>query len=161
MRLTAKGRYAVTAMLDIALQGDCSPVSLSDIAERQGISKSYLEQLFTRLRRAQLVRSVRGPSGGYCLAVGVEEITVADVVRAVNESIDATRCGGRNNCQDNQPCLTHTLWEDLGHEIERFLQEITLADILRRQRVRETASRQNQKFSQNHEFSLTEQEVAL
>ena len=152
MKLNAKGRYAVTAMLDVALHGEEGPVALASIAERQGISRSYLEQLFSRLRRAGLVDSVRGPGGGYCLARAVPEISIAEVIAAVDESVDATRCGGRENCQDNQPCLTHGLWEGLGREIERYLGRVSLADVLRQQRVREVALRQNAKFAEHHGF---------
>lgn len=150
MRLNAKGRYAVTAMLDVALHGGRQPVALADIAERQGISQSYLEQLFGRLRRAGLVASVRGPRGGYRLARGIPAISVAEVIAAVNEPLDATRCGGRENCQNNQPCLTHGLWEDLGQEIERYLDGVSLADVLNRRQVRRVAHRQNLRFAQQH-----------
>ncbi len=150
MRLNAKGRYAVTAMLDVALHSGHQPVALADIAERQGISQSYLEQLFGRLRRAGLVASVRGPGGGYRLARGIPTISVAEVITAVNEPLDATRCGGRENCQDNQPCLTHGLWEDLGQEIERYLDGVSLADVLNRRQVRRVAHRQNMRFVQQH-----------
>ena len=155
MRLNAKGRYAVTAMLDVALHGEEGPVALVSIAERQGISRSYLEQLFSRLRRAGLVNSVRGPSGGYRLARDVPAISVAEVIAAVDERVEATRCGGSENCQDNQPCLTHGLWEELGHEIERYLDRVSLADVLSQRQVREVAVRQNIKFAEHHGFPVS------
>ncbi len=165
MKLNAKGRYAVTAMLDVALHGEDGPVALASIAERQDISRSYLEQLFSRLRRAGLVDSVRGPGGGYRLARGVPEISIAEVISAVDENVDATRCGGRENCQDNQPCLTHGLWDELGREIERYLGRVSLADVLRQRRVREVARRQNMKFAAHHGFgarlAMDGQEAAL
>lgn len=139
MRLTTKGRYAVTAMLDLALHSEQGPVSLADISARQGISLSYLEQLFAKLRRFELVKSVRGPGGGYCLGAGMASISVAQVVDAVSESLDATRCEGKGNCQDGQVCLTHHLWEDLSAQIHEFLSDISLADLVARgdiQRVR-------------------------
>ena len=110
MKLTTRGRYAVTAMLDLALHHDQGPVSLAAIAERQGISQSYLEQLFARLRRNGLVDGTRGPGGGYRLGRSENSISVADVIDAVNETVDATRCGGRRNCQGEHRCLTHDLW---------------------------------------------------
>ena len=130
MRLTSKGRYAVTAMLDLALHAHEGPVTLAGISERQSISLSYLEQLFTRLRKYGLVSSTRGPGGGYSLSRPAHEIAVADVVTAVDESVDATRCGGRGDCQDGERCLTHELWAELSDEIYRFLSEITLGDLV-------------------------------
>ena len=142
MRLTTKGRYAVTAMLDLAIHHDQGPVSLADIAKRQGISLSYLEQLFAQLRKRDLVRSTRGPGGGYRLGRGAGEIAVVDVIGAVDESVDATRCGGRENCQGQERCLTHDLWQDLSLQIYDFLKGIDLAHLVERQRVREVAARQ-------------------
>lgn len=136
MRLTTKGRYAVTAMLDLALAeaganaGDAAPVSLADIAERQNISLSYLEQLFGRLKRAGLVVSVRGPGGGYHLVEQDKPLSVADIITAVGEGIDATRCGGAGDCQDGHICLTHNLWADLSSRIDGFLREITLDELV-------------------------------
>src|SRR6266566_3972330 len=132
MKLTTKGRYAVTAMLDLALHFDKGAVTLADIARRQGISLSYLEQLFAKLRRSGLVDSVRGPGGGYNLAMPPSQISVAEIIVAINENIDATRCGGERNCQEDGPCLTHQLWEDLSQRIYQFLNEITLADLVER-----------------------------
>jgi len=130
MKLTSKGRYAVTAMLDLALHADKGPVTLAGISERQGISLSYLEQLFTRLRKQGLVCSTRGPGGGYSLSRSAHEIPVADVVTAVDESVDATRCGGRGNCQEGKRCLTHDLWTELSEQIFSFLSDITLGQLV-------------------------------
>ena len=142
MKLTTKGRYAVTAMLDLALHYNKGAVTLADIARRQGISLSYLEQLFAKLRRSGLVDSVRGPGGGYNLATEPAKISVAEIVVAINENIDATRCGGKKNCQDDHACLTHQLWEELSAQIYGFLNGITLADLVSRPSVQEVASRQ-------------------
>jgi len=142
MKLTTKGRYAVTAMLDLALHYQQGAVTLSDIAKRQGISLSYLEQLFARLRRSGLVDSVRGPGGGYTLAQAPDKITVAQIVITINENIDATRCGGDKNCQGDERCLTHYLWHSLSERIHDFLNSITLADLVNEPNVREVADRQ-------------------
>lgn len=131
MRLTSKGRYAVTAMLDVAINAQHGPIPLADISERQKISLSYLEQLFARLRRQGLVNSVRGPGGGYLLGVEADAITVSMVIHAVDESIDATRCQGRADCHDGGPCLTHDLWGDLSDRISSFLDSITLGSLMR------------------------------
>lgn len=141
MRLTTKGRYAVTAMLDLALSQDAGPTSLSDISRRQEISLSYLEQLFSKLRRNELVTSVRGPGGGYKLAREPEYIFVADIVDAVNESIDATHCHGKGDCQDGETCLTHHLWTDLSKQIHSFLQGISLASLIEREDIQQVAQR--------------------
>lgn len=141
MRLTTKGRYAVTAMLDLALNAGEGPIALSDISGRQEISLSYLEQLFSRLRKCGLVSSARGPGGGYRLGKDAEEISVADVISAVDESVDATRCGGLRNCKGKNRCLTHDLWEDLSSEIFSFLNGISLAELVsRRHRIEEALS---------------------
>ena len=142
MRLTTKGRYAVTAMLDLAIHFDDGPITLADISRRQGISLSYLEQLFSRLRKQELVVSARGPGGGYRLSREASEIAVADVITAIDEKVDATRCGGLANCQDDQPCLTHELWTDLSQRIYDFLSGITLADLVNRREVQEVVERQ-------------------
>lgn len=149
MRLTTKGRYAVTAMLDLALHGEQGPISLADISQRQAISLSYLEQLFARLRRAQLVKSVRGPGGGYLLAITPDEVSVARVIDAVNESVDATRCQGLSDCQQGNICLTHHLWCELSHEIHGFLDGISLGELVERQEVRQVAARQRQDLDAN------------
>lgn len=142
MRLTTKGRYAVTAMLDLAIHAQQNPVSLNEISGRQSISLSYLEQLFAKLRRGGLVSSVRGPGGGYQLSRNSEEINVAEVVDAVNESMDATRCGNLANCQGGEKCLTHHLWCDLSSQIHNFLSSITLASLIEREEIKSTAKRQ-------------------
>lgn len=142
MRLTTKGRYAVTAMLDLALHHGSGPITLSDIAQRQGISLSYLEQLFARLRKRNLVSSVRGPGGGYTLGREADNIFVAQVISAVDENVDTTRCGGAHNCQDNQQCLTHDLWQDLSNRIFDYLNQISLQDLMNRRGVQEVAERQ-------------------
>ena len=142
MKLTTKGRYAVTAMLDLALRYDKGAVTLADIAKRQGISLSYLEQLFAKLRRSGLVDSVRGPGGGYNLAMEPNKISIAKIIVAINENIDATRCGGEKNCHGDEPCLTHQLWEDLSIRIHEFLNGITLGDLVNKPHVQEVASRQ-------------------
>ncbi|MEZ5528558.1 MAG: Fe-S cluster assembly transcriptional regulator IscR [Porticoccaceae bacterium] len=144
MRLTTRGRYAVTAMLDLALHGAEGPISLADISQRQEISLSYLEQLFAKLRQKDLVSSVRGPGGGYRLARGGESINVAEIIDAVNESIDATSCSGKGNCQSGGVCLTHHLWDDLSQQIHRFLSGITLDSLVHQQEVRLVTLRQNE-----------------
>lgn len=145
MKLTTKGRYAVTAMLDLALHYEKGAVTLADIARRQGISLSYLEQLFAKLRRNGLVDSIRGPGGGYNLAMDPGKISVADIIHAINENIDARRCGGERNCHGTEECLTHQLWDDLSTRIHDFLAGISLADLVNRPRVQELASRQQQR----------------
>ncbi len=133
MRLTTKGRFAVTAMLDLALRGGKNPVTLAGISERQDISLSYLEQLFSRLRRHELVESVRGPGGGYYLARALGDVSVADIIRAVDEPIDATQCAGKENCRDEHRCLTHDLWMGLNAHIYDYLENITLASLVAKQ----------------------------
>lgn len=140
MRLTSKGRYAVTAMLDLALHVHEGPVTLAGISERQGISLSYLEQLFTRLRKHGLVVSTRGPGGGYSLSRQAHDIAVAEVITAVDESVDATRCGGRGDCQDGHRCLTHELWAELSEQIYGFLSDITLGDLVDQGNARKKAA---------------------
>ncbi len=137
MRLTTKGRFAVTAMMDLALRGDDGPVALAGVSERQKISLSYLEQLFGKLRRYSLVDSVRGPGGGYCIARPLNMVTVADIVRAVDEPLDATQCGGRENCLDDHRCMTHDLWAALNAKMYDYLSSVTLADLAERQRAKE------------------------
>jgi len=143
MRLTTKGRYAVTAMLDLALHQGKGPISLADISDRQGISLSYLEQLFAKLRKQDLVQSVRGPGGGYELKRDSAQINVAQVVDAVNESVDATGCQQKGNCQSGEICLTHHLWMDLSGQIHGFLSGISLADLVVRNDVQMVAQRQD------------------
>jgi Rrf2 family transcriptional regulator, iron-sulfur cluster assembly transcription factor len=142
MKLTTKGRYAVTALLDLALHDGEGPVCLSEIAARQDISLPYLEQLFTRLRRRGLVASTRGPGGGYNLGRKAAEICVADIISAVDESFDATRCGGERDCHGGKSCLTHELWENLSREVHRFLQSVSLEQLMQSDAVRGVAERQ-------------------
>ena len=137
MRLTTKGRFAVTAMIDLAQRQTNGPVTLAGISERQKISLSYLEQLFGKLRRYSLVDSVRGPGGGYCIARPLNMVTVADIVRAVDEPLDATQCGGRENCLDDHRCMTHDLWAALNAKMYDYLSSVTLADLAERQRAKE------------------------
>jgi Rrf2 family iron-sulfur cluster assembly transcriptional regulator len=143
MKLTSKGRYAVTAMLDVALHSRNGPVSLADISERQEISLSYLEQLFARLRKEQLVSSVRGPGGGYKLGRAASDIAIGEVIRAVDESVDATRCQGQADCQGGERCLTHTLWQDLSDRISQFLNGISIGELMKTSEVKEVADRQD------------------
>lgn len=134
MRLTTKGRFAVTAMIDVAMHGTKGPVTLAGVSERQKISLSYLEQLFGKLRRYGLVESVRGPGGGYYLARAAETMSVADVIQAVDEPIDATQCGGREDCADEgRRCMTHELWTNLNAHIFSFLRSVTLAELVAQQ----------------------------
>ena len=144
MRLTTKGRFAVTAMIDVALHEQQGPVALSEVSERQMISLSYLEQLFAKLRRRGIVDSTRGPGGGYSLARPVGVLSVADIIMAVDEPIDATSCGGKENCQnergDSGPCLTHELWSNLNDHIYRFLSDVKLGDLVRKAKMREESS---------------------
>ncbi|GAB2522661.1 Fe-S cluster assembly transcriptional regulator IscR [Microbulbifer agarilyticus] len=159
MRLTTKGRYAVTAMLDLALHAERGPISLADISKRQDISLSYLEQLFSRLRQAGLVCSVRGPGGGYRLARTSAEICVAEIIDAVNESVDATSCGGNSDCSGGEQCLTHYLWTDLSEQIHGFLNGISLEDMVKRAEVQEVARRQDRRGEAQGDSG--EQKVAI
>jgi Rrf2 family iron-sulfur cluster assembly transcriptional regulator len=136
MRLTTKGRFAVTAMIDLAMYNGKGPVTLSEISERQKISLSYLEQLFGKLRRQELVSSVRGPGGGYNLAKPTGQVSVADIITAVDEPIDATQCHGKENCKDDHKCITHDLWTDLNRHIFDYLRAVTLADMVANQAVK-------------------------
>lgn len=142
MRLTTKGRYAVTAMLDLAYHSQSHPVTLTDIATRQTISLSYLEQLFARLRKAGMVKGVRGPGGGYTLSRNARDINIADIIEAVDEPVDSTKCGGKANCHNDQPCITHDLWMGLSEQIRGYLKQITLGQLLEREAVSEVAQRQ-------------------
>jgi Rrf2 family iron-sulfur cluster assembly transcriptional regulator len=143
MRLTTKGRYAVTAMLDLALHDGPQPVTLQDIAVNQEISLSYLEQLFARLRKNGLVQGTRGPGGGYRLVQDPKDVSIAGIISAVDEKADLTRCGGKSDCHQGQECLTHELWTELSEKIYQFLDEISLLDLIQRPRVREVAQRQD------------------
>jgi Rrf2 family iron-sulfur cluster assembly transcriptional regulator len=142
MRLTTKGRYAVTAMIDLTLHAQDKPISLAEISGRQSISLSYLEQLFSKLRHSGLVSSVRGPGGGYHLAMPSEDIFVAQIINAVNESIDTTSCRGKGDCQGGEICLTHSLWQDLSVQIHQFLNGISLADLVAKRDTQAIAQRQ-------------------
>jgi len=143
MKLTTKGRYAVTAMLDLALHSNNAPVNLADISARQVISLAYLEQLFSRLRKGGLVDSSRGPGGGYMLARTADAISLAEIIDAVDETVDATRCAGQMNCQGEEQCLTHDLWVELSDQIRNFMSGVTLADLTSRHSVRTVSARQD------------------
>ena len=145
MRLNTRSRYAVTAMLDLALHEGDGPVALTDIARRQGLSLAFLEQIFARLRKARLVVGARGRGGGYRLCRPPARVAVADVIVAVDRTVDATRCGGRENCQSEARCLTHDLWADLSLHIQEFLGDVHLGDLVERKRVREVAARQHRR----------------
>jgi Rrf2 family iron-sulfur cluster assembly transcriptional regulator len=135
VKLSTKGRYAVMAMVDLASHSKGNPVALADIAERQEISLSYLEQLFAKLRKGGLVKSVRGPGGGYLLAYGLADTRISDIILAVDEPIRATRCqaGSPTGCRSNKSrCLTHDLWEELGNQIHLYLSSVSLADVCNR-----------------------------
>lgn len=157
MRLTTKGRYAVTAMLDLAIHDQGQPTALADIADRQDLSLSYLEQLFSLLRRAGLVSSVRGPGGGYRLARGADQINVADVIGAVDEEVSVTRCDGRGDCMNGHKCLAHELWMRFADQIREFLTGVTLADLIAQPDVLEVSVRQDDALRQQREV----QAVAL
>lgn len=161
MKLTSKGRYAVTAMLDVTIHASHGPVSLADISERQGISLSYLEQLFSKLRRDGLVNSIRGPGGGYRLGKCSAEIAVADIISAVNESVDATKCQGKGDCQGGAQCLTHSLWQGLSERIEEFLQNITLAELVAKNDVKTVSKRQNDVHERSNKDQLLETIIPL
>ena len=149
MRLTTKGRYAVTAMLDLALNTCAGPINLAGISQRQHISLSYLEQLFAKLRQKELVTSIRGPGGGYQLGRNPAEINVAEIIDAVNESVDATSCGGKGDCQEGEVCLTHHLWDELSGEIHHFLSGISLQDLVDRREIQAISFRQNGEQAQD------------
>ena len=152
MRLTTKGRFAVTAMLDLALHGAHGPVTLAGISGRQKISLSYLEQLFGKLRRRELVESVRGPGGGYNLARDAAQISVADIILAVEEPLDSTQCGGRENCRENQRCMTHDLWEELNTTVFGFLAGVKLSTLVDQQKTRPVSVvRQAGKAAREHQ----------
>jgi Rrf2 family iron-sulfur cluster assembly transcriptional regulator len=144
MKITTKGRYAVTAMLDLAVNRDQGHISLADISGRQGISLSYLEQLFARLRRNTLVKSARGPGGGYQLGRSADSISVGQIIQAVNENVDVTHCKGRKDCHDQELCISHHLWEDLSAQVFEFLNGITLADVIQRHAAKQNPSKQGE-----------------
>jgi Rrf2 family iron-sulfur cluster assembly transcriptional regulator len=149
MRLTTKGRYAVTAMMDLAIHEVAGPVTLTDIASSQNISLSYLEQLFANLRRAGLVKGMRGPGGGYRLACPAADISIAQIIAAVDDKVDATRCGGNGDCQDGEPCLTHELWVDLSRQLYEFLDGISLGELTQWPCVQDVAARQDARDGRN------------
>lgn len=155
MKLTSKGRYAVTAILDIALNSSDGPVTLADISERQNISLSYLEQLFAKLRRRGLVKSVRGPGGGYQLGIAADKISVGMVISAVNENISVTRCLGQGNCKGGAECLTHSLWDQLSSRIEDFLDNITLAELVAQRADRKKAAQANRTYHKPENLLMT------
>jgi|TARA_B110000902_G_scaffold266872_1_gene356588 Rrf2 family iron-sulfur cluster assembly transcriptional regulator len=161
MRLTTKGRYAVTAMLDLALHAQLGPVSLADISARQEISLSYLEQLFSKLRRCELVSSVRGPGGGYRLSREMAEINVAQIIDAVNEKVDATNCGGEANCQDGNVCLTHHLWADLSSQIHQFLHDISLEALVSKPDVQSVSARQDRMGNERIAIEGASEKIAV
>jgi len=140
VRLTTKGRFAVTALLDLAMQQGTGPVTLAGISQRQQISLSYLEQLFAKLRQRALVGSVRGPGGGYCLAKDMGQMTVAEIILAVDEPIDSTQCGGKENCLDDRKCLTHDLWVKLNDLIFDHLGAVTLKQLVDDQKARQSSA---------------------
>ena len=142
MRLSTKGRYAVTAMLDLSINSTSGPVNLSDISKRQDISLSYLEQLFAALRSKKLVRGVRGPGGGYYLGREADEISIANIICAVDEWVEFTRCQGKENCVGGHRCMTHSLWNSLSEKIYEFLEGITLGDLIENSDVLDVAERQ-------------------
>jgi Rrf2 family iron-sulfur cluster assembly transcriptional regulator len=155
VRLTTKGRYAVTAMLDLAFHSQIKPVTLTDIATRQTISLSYLEQLFSRLRRAGMVTGVRGPGGGYKLSKETNEISISDIILAVDEQVDLTNCESKGNCQNDGPCLTHDLWMGLSNTVRNYLDGITLGELLAQEDVRAVAQRQDNDIAQTIHFKDT------
>jgi len=154
VKLTSKGRYAVTAMLDLAFHSQAGPVTLNQISRRQDISLSYLEQLFTRLRRRNLVNSTRGPGGGYSLSRTADRIAVAEIIAAVDEGVEATRCKGAGNCQEGQRCLTHELWDGLSRQIYSFLSDITLAKLMNEAGIQEVAHRQDRKVNKRPQVDV-------
>ena len=143
MKLTSRGRYAVTAMLDLAFHSKNGPVPLAAISERQDISLSYLEQLFAQLRRTQLVASVRGPGGGYTLNKAPQMLSVGEIIEAVHENIDATKCHGKSDCRGGEKCLTHSLWQNLSDRISDFLNQISLQELMEKRDVKEVVGRQS------------------
>ena len=153
MRLTTKGRFAVTAMIDLAMQHGSGPVTLAEISGRRKISLSYLEQLFGKLRRHHLVESVRGPGGGYHLARDMGEVSVADIILAVDEPIDATQCGGKENCDDDKKCLTHDLWAALNERIFDYLGGVSLRQLVDSQKAKEAVRESG--FAQVHDLRVT------
>ena len=161
MKLTTKGRYAVTAMLDLAIHAQDTPVTLQEISGRQGISLSYLEQLFAKLRRNELVKSIRGPGGGYQLQDTADSIVISRVIDAVNESTDVTACGGKGNCHDGKQCITHDLWCELSEQIHQFLSNITLQTVIDKQQAKQQTEQAGESITiQNKEDTFILSEVS-
>ena len=160
MRLTTKGRFAVTAMIDLALRQDGGPVTLAGIAARQSISLSYLEQLFGKLRRHKLVSSVRGPGGGYCLAKPMAEVTVANIIVAVDEPLDATQCGGKQNCHDEHRCMTHDLWTNLNRRMFDYLDSVSLNCLVTAHLAREASNQSDEKVVMVKRLRAADSETA-
>ena len=160
MRLTTKGRFAVTAMVDLAMRQNRGPVTLAAISERQHISLSYLEQLFGKLRRAKLVSSVRGPGGGYNLAHGPNQVTVADIVTAVDEPLDATQCGGKENCHEETRCMTHDLWATLNEKMYDYLSSVSLADLVAHQNGKPVSVIKDFRHTEKPKENPSEEKVA-
>lgn len=158
MRLSTKGRYSVTAMLDLAIHDKAGPVTLADISQCQGISLSYLEQLFARLRKAGLVKGVRGPGGGYRLARPAAEISIAEIICAVDENVDVTRCRGEGNCKEGKKCLTHELWTNLSKKLHDFLSGITLAQFVDRPGIPELSMQRDKMIGR---FILAKKQAAV
>ena len=148
MKLTTRGRYAVTAMLDLAIHAGEGPIALSEISQRQQISLSYLEQLFADLRKGKLVASTRGPGGGYRLIASADDVFISDIIEAVNETVDATSCGGMQNCHNHSRCLTHDLWTGLNVQIEAFLSGISLEDLIRKRPMPPIPLKRNDRLSE-------------
>ena len=146
MRLSTKGRYAVTAMMDIALHEKQGPVTLAEISQCQGISLSYLEQLFAKMRKHGLVEGVRGPGGGYRLAKASSAISIADIIQSVDEKLDMTKCGGRGNCSKGEKCLTHQLWFELSCKLYKFLNGIKLDQYVNRPEINELVKKQDAQY---------------
>lgn len=156
MKLSTKGRYAVTAMIDLAINAKASPVTLADISVCQDISLSYLEQLMSMLRKHELVKGMRGPGGGYVLARPADQITIADIITAVDERVDVTRCAGQEDCQGGARCLTHELWDELSQQLYSFLSTITLAKYLNRPDIQNIAQKQERPLRQTQYISSSQ-----
>ena len=161
MKLTTKGRFAVTAMIDLALRHEGGPVTLAGISERQSISLSYLEQLFGKLRRHNLVSSVRGPGGGYCLAKDTADMTVAEIISAVDEPLDATMCGGKANCQEEHLCMTHQLWSTLNSRMFEYLNSVSLADLVVAQKAKLGAAAANGEHAPSPEVRRSRRPISI
>ena len=151
MKLTTKGRYAVTALLDIHVYGQKGPTTVDSLVKRQGISKAYLERITGQLRAKGLLNSVKGPGGGYSLAKSADKITIAEIIKAVKEPVDITGCKGLCNCQNGNMCLTHFLWDELNHHIMDYLGSVTLSSIAKRPKIMAVIEKQIQSFAEQEE----------